>query len=289
MALSVAHSDGTAIELRSIHQVVMTTRGKPSSHPPPPVETPAPVDEGDAAQRSALSDIPPASRNRLHVDERRAQLLKLGQDMFSARSYDELSIDEIARAANISKGLLYHYFPSKRNFYVEVIRSAAIDLMGATNPGEGRDLAERLAPGVDSYLDYVQDHAQPFACLLRSAIGFDPEVRNIVEGTRQAFLSRLLGAVPDPTPSMRTALRGWIGFAEGASLDWIDNKDIPRAELRSLLIQMAFQVIGVVSGGGTGTAPTLGEGGSKADPSRTRQSRAALRSPRSFRGEPASA
>src|SRR5688500_12898225 len=88
-------------------KVVMTTRGKHSSHPPPPAETPTPAptpDEGDVAPRSFSSDIPPASRNRLHVDERRAQLLKLGQDMFSARSYDELSIDEIARAANISKG-----------------------------------------------------------------------------------------------------------------------------------------------------------------------------------------
>ena len=266
----------------------MTTRGKQSSHPPPRTETTPPsADEGAGdAPRSFASDTP-ASRNRLHVDERRAQLLKLGQDMFSARSYDELSIDEIARAANISKGLLYHYFPSKRNFYVEVIRSAAIELMGATNPSEGGDLAERLAQGVDSYLDYVQDHARPFACLLRSAIGFDPEVRNIVEGTRQAFLSRLLGSVPEATPSMRTALRGWIGFAEGASLDWIDNKDISRAELRSLLIQMAFQVIGVVSGGGTAPTPSSGESGGKEEPSRTQQSKSALSS--LFRQQPASA
>jgi AcrR family transcriptional regulator len=252
----------------------MTTRGKPSTNPPPPSgPSESSDDTADIAPRSFPSDSP-VSRNRLHVDERRAQLLKLGQDMFSARSYDELSIDEIARAANISKGLLYHYFPSKRNFYVEVIRSAAMDLMGAANPPEEGDLADRLAYGVDSYLDYVQNHARPFACLLRSAIGFDPEIRDIVEGTRQAFLTRLLGALPERTPALRTALRGWIGFAEGASLDWIDNKDISRAELRALLIQMAFQVIGsVTGGGGSGVAP--GEGNPKADVERTQQSRSA--------------
>jgi AcrR family transcriptional regulator len=264
----------------------MTTRGKPSSHPPPPADTAAaPADETASDASRGFPSEAPASRNRLHVDERRAQLLKLGQDMFSARSYDELSIDEIARAANISKGLLYHYFPSKRNFYVEVIRSAAVELMGATNPSEGGDLAERLSQGVDSYLDYVQDHARPFACLLRSAIGFDPEVRNIVEGTRQAFLNRLLGSVPEGSPSMRTALRGWIGFAEGASLDWIDNRDISRAELRSLLIQMAFQVIGVVSGGGTSTTPSGGESGED-EPSPSDQAKSGF-SPRLFRQAPA--
>jgi AcrR family transcriptional regulator len=64
-------------------------------------------------------------RARLQVDERRTQLLELGLRLFTDRSYDELSIDDIARAAGISKGLLYHYFPSKRDYYVEVVRRAA--------------------------------------------------------------------------------------------------------------------------------------------------------------------
>ncbi|HMJ15390.1 MAG TPA: TetR/AcrR family transcriptional regulator [Polyangiaceae bacterium] len=269
----------------------MTTRGKPSSKPPAAPEAPSgSFDESavDSPRRELLADVTTASRNRLHVDERRAQLLKLGQEMFSARGYDELSIDEIARAANISKGLLYHYFPSKRNFYVEVIRSSAMELTGAANPPEGGDLRERLAQGVDSYLDYVQNHARPFACLLRSAVGFDPEVRNIVEDTRQAFLTRLLGALPDPTPAMRNALRGWIGFAEGASLDWIDNKDISRAELRSVLIQMAFQIIGVVSGGGGGIGLPPAEGGPAQDTSKAPKSRVSAKvTTRLSRDEPA--
>lgn len=210
--------------------------------------------EGGSSESERLdSNVPPASqspgssapvRSRLAVDKRRAQLLKLGQELFSNFNYDELSIDEIARRAGISKGLLYHYFPSKRDYYVEVIRAGASELLAQAEPPHHLDGLERLAVGLDGYLDYVQDHAKPFASLLRTGIGFDPEVANIVERTRQAFLGRVLEGIPDePSPQMRNALRGWIGFVEGAVLDWLDHQDISRLELRTLLVEMAMQNI----------------------------------------------
>ena len=47
----------------------------------------------------------PAQRT---VEERRDQLLELGLRLFGSKPYDEISIDEIARLAGMSKGLLYH-------------------------------------------------------------------------------------------------------------------------------------------------------------------------------------
>ena len=66
----------------------------------------------------------PGRRIRLDNDARRAQLLELGQKAFAERTYDEVSIDDIARAAGISKGLLYHYFPTKRDLYVTLTADA---------------------------------------------------------------------------------------------------------------------------------------------------------------------
>src|SRR5690242_4164925 len=69
------------------------------------------------------------ARVRLDVDERRAQLVALGLAEFGTRTYDDVSIDLIAQAAGISKGLLYHYFPTKRAFYVACVREAAARLL----------------------------------------------------------------------------------------------------------------------------------------------------------------
>lgn len=178
-------------------------------------------------------------RARLQVDERRAQLVELGLRLFSERSYDELSVDDIARAAGISKGLLYHYFPSKRDYYVETVRAAAQLLLDRADPSEQAE-PEALLAGLDAYLAFVEEHASAFIALMRSGVGQDAEVAGVVESTRARFAARIAArlGLDSPGPLLRIALRGWIGACEGASLDWLEHRDLPRDALRDHLAQM---------------------------------------------------
>src|SRR5678815_4445601 len=98
--------------------------------------------------------------SRLPVDERPAQLPALGLNPSSAAPYDTVSIDDIAKAAGISKGLLYHYFPTKRDFYAAVLREASGRLLGeirAVSEGDAPP-PDRLRAGLDAYFAYVTDH-----------------------------------------------------------------------------------------------------------------------------------
>jgi len=183
-------------------------------------------------------------RARLQVDERRSQLIELGLQLFGERSFDELSIDDIARAASISKGLLYHYFPSKRDYYLEVVRAAAGQLVERTSAAGVDASPEALQGGLDAYLDFVEQNARSFVALMRGA-GSDPEVVQIVETTRRSIADRillLLGQDP-PAPLLRTALRGWIGLVEAASLDWLERRDLPREQLRALCAQLLIAAL----------------------------------------------
>lgn len=173
-------------------------------------------------------------RVRLDVDARRAQLVELGIGAFGAQPYDDVSIDDIARAAGISKGLLYHYFPTKRAFYTETVRTAAERLLRACDPSLGSPGLEPLAQlhaGLDAYLGYVRTHAAAYATLMRSGVGADAEVASVVDATRTAFVELLTrglttnaeivgGAALFATPLARLTMRGWIGFVEVVSLDW---------------------------------------------------------------------
>lgn len=193
-------------------------------------------------------------RARLQVDERRTLLLELGLQLFSDRSYDELGVDDIARAAGISKGLLYHYFPSKRDYYVEVVRAAA-GLLVARTEAAGVDASpEALQDGLDAYLDFVEQHARSFVALMRGGVGSDPEVVQIVEATRRTIAERILSRLgaDAPTPLLRTALRGWIGLVEAASLDWLERRDLPREQLRQLCAQLLIAALTAA-----GAAPEL--------------------------------
>lgn len=192
-----------------------------------------------------------AKRSRLTVDERREQLVRLGVDIFSERPYDEVSIDGIAAAGGISKGLLYHYFPTKRDLYVAGLSEIADELVDAvTRVVEELAPIDRVRASVDAYLEYVARHSRAFVALMRGGIGSDPEVAAVVESVRSRLFDQLSGS---PVASLvardariETAIRGWIGFVEAASIDWCANPRLPQAELCELMTQVLFQILRLV-------------------------------------------
>jgi AcrR family transcriptional regulator len=194
-------------------------------------------------------------RTRLQVDVRRQQLLDLGLELFGNQTYDDLSIDEIARRASVSKGLLYHYFPSKRAFYVASVREAARQLLEATDIDEHGTGPVPDPAGVRialrAFLEYVSRRRVAYSFLLRGGIGTDREVAAIIESTRQTLVDRLLarlsrfGAQPDD-PATRLRLRGWLGYLEASSLEWADGQELDLESFLELLLQMAGTVFASV-------------------------------------------
>lgn len=192
-------------------------------------------------------------RIRLDNDERRAQLLALARTAFSDRAYDDVSIDDLARVAKISKGLLYHYFPTKRDLYVAGLREIAEELVTAVT-SIPPDLApiDRARAGIDAYLDHITRHARAFVSLMRGGIGSDPEVADVIESVRRRLFETFLKDVPFASvlagdPKFAIAVRGWIGFVEGASIDWCENPRLSRVELRELLTQVLLEIMRAVA------------------------------------------
>lgn len=190
------------------------------------------------------ADAPPVVRARLDVDERRRQLVTLGTELFSTRTYDDVSIDEVARTAGISKGLLYHYFPTKRDFYVATVREAAAQLVNRTQTDPQRDQVERLRTGLDAFIDYVADHGTAYVGLLRSGIGADAEVARIVDETRESFCTRLIAGFEARSELANIALRGWVGFVEATLIGWLSARDtVSREAIRDMMIKVAIHVV----------------------------------------------
>ena len=195
----------------------------------------------------------PKRRVRLDNDERRAQLLQLARKAFSDRSYDDVSIDDLAREAKISKGLLYHYFPTKRDLYVAGLREIAEELVQrCTNIPADLAPIERVRAGLDAYLDHINQHSRAFVSLMRGGIGSDPEVSQVVEDVRKRLADNFLEQTPfalmlSKDVRFQTAVKGWIGFVEGATIDWCANPRLSQTELRELLATILFAIITAVA------------------------------------------
>ena len=176
-------------------------------------------------------------RTRLSIDERRRQLLTLGRDLFTSRAYDDISIDDIAAAATISKGLLYHYFPSKRDFYVETLRATVEEVRAAIEPDLSLPLQARLHASVSAFIDMIERHPGLYVAVLRGGIGSDTAVTELVDDLRHAVVSLVFDSIglADPLPLWRTTLRGWVSFIEEVCLDWVEHRDESRDHIMQLI------------------------------------------------------
>ncbi|MDQ1008316.1 AcrR family transcriptional regulator [Streptomyces sp. V4I23] len=185
----------------------------------------------------------PAARayRRLSVEERRAQLLAAALSLFAHQPPDEISLDDVAEAAGVSRPLVYRYFPGgKQQLYEAALRSAADRLEDCfAEPAAGPPTA-RLARVLDRYLVFVDEHDTGFSALLRGgSVVETSRTTSIVDEVRRSAAEQILlhlGA-EGAGPRLRMMVRTWIAAVEAASLIWIDEgKQPPAAEMRDWLV-----------------------------------------------------
>jgi AcrR family transcriptional regulator len=168
-----------------------------------------------------------AAYRRLDVDERRAQLLEVGTELFTKHSFEELSMAQIAREAGISKALLYHYFPSKEEFFKAALAEAAAELAQRTAPDDALPPMEQISASTKAFVEWIGERGGAYMKLLQS-VGAVPELRETMTAIRDFTSARIIdGLVPEAerTPSKRAAVRAWLWFMDGVLLDWIEHRD----------------------------------------------------------------
>ncbi|MEU0003690.1 TetR/AcrR family transcriptional regulator [Streptomyces sp. NPDC006314] len=192
------------------------------------------------------------------VEERRQQLIGVALELFSRRSPDEVSIDEIASAAGISRPLVYHYFPGKLSLYEAALKRAAEDLAGRFAEPHDGPLGARLLRVMRRFFDFVDEHGPGFSALMRggpavSADGVHSKdhisaTNALIDSVRQAAYDQMLShlGVADASARLELVVRSWISLAESTALIWLDGRRIPRAELEIQLVR-DFAALAAVS------------------------------------------
>jgi AcrR family transcriptional regulator len=188
-----------------------------------------------------MTSSPAPAYRRMSVEQRRGQLLAAAVDLFGHRRPEEVSVDDVAAAAGVSRPLVYRYFPGgKQQLYEAAVLGAAQELTARfAAPSEGPP-TRRLADGLERYLAYVDEHDAAYGALLRGG-GTAETSRTgaIVDGVRSRAAEQVLLhlGVTDPGPRLAMMARSWIACVEAVSLTWLDEgKRTPLGELRDWLV-----------------------------------------------------
>jgi AcrR family transcriptional regulator len=192
---------------------------------------------------AAAAPAPRAGRSRRTAVDRRAQLVGIGLELLPTTPVQELTIDEVARRAGISRSLLFHYFPSKRDYYTAVTRAAAELLEQHLVPG-GAPQAGELPGMVDRFVGWVDTYREAHLSVVRGAAGGDPWVAEVYEETRERLVDVALAALGLPGDALRRQLvRAWFSFAEDLVGQWAREPAMPRPALVALLLDVLDRLV----------------------------------------------
>ncbi|RVW06086.1 TetR/AcrR family transcriptional regulator [Rhodococcus spongiicola] len=177
-------------------------------------------------------------RTRLSPEERRAQLIGLGVRMLADRPLEQISVEDIADQAGVSGGLLFHYFASKHDFHLAIVRHTSEEMLAATAPNPDLEPLEILRDATASYVNYVSENRGTYLPLLRGTASSDPDMREVCEETRTEMVRRVVEHLPslgiEPTSRTELPVRGWIAFVEETTISWLHRPQLSRDELIDL-------------------------------------------------------
>jgi AcrR family transcriptional regulator len=189
-------------------------------------------------------------RVRKEPDERRGQILACARELFSRRPYGTVSNTEIAAAAGVSRGLLNHYFGTKRDLYLAAV-SEMMSVPPVPIPAfvEGAVVRERVAQSIDAWLELLERNRETWvAALDMTSSGGDADLESILEEARDRavdHMTEVVGLTPlsRDHPEIRSAFRAYSALAETSSREWLKRERLTRAQVHFLLQEVLLNLV----------------------------------------------
>jgi AcrR family transcriptional regulator len=195
---------------------------------------------------STQPDVP--RWRRLEPDERREQILSCAVRLFGERPYAAVSTTDIAREAGVARGLLNHYFGTKRELYLEVVRRMVImpDTTGVLPVGG--TVRKRVELSVDWFLDTISAHGKTFVAVVGAeGVGTDPEVEQILAEADDVAATQVLDSLgidlPEHLAEHRAVIRAYGGMVKAAIREWIGNEALTREQVHLMLSRSLIVIV----------------------------------------------
>jgi AcrR family transcriptional regulator len=189
--------------------------------------------------------------SRLGADERRDQILAAARRVYVRTSPDEASTTEIAREAGVTRGLVHHYFGTKRELYLAVV-AGLVDELPKVVRTDTRDLPvdQMVEANVTWFLDSIERDQDLWNAVLGvEVVGRDPDVEALMDQARDALIERMAhnqARGGPPSDELRLVLRIYLGAAEAAAREWSLHGRATREQVHAVLKGTLLAIVGQV-------------------------------------------
>jgi len=156
-------------------------------------------------------------RRRLSADERRRQLISIGLSRIIETPIQDLSLDQIAVEAGISRSLLFHYFPTKTDFYGACIEAAGRRVLRNTAPDPDLSGADQVAQVLGALIAQIIRRRDWWVTLVRPQESAIPQVSEMLDSVMSVNTDRVVEAL-GLAPGRRAVVHAWWAYVEDRAL-----------------------------------------------------------------------
>ena len=198
-------------------------------------------------------------RRRLAPDDRRQALIHSALKLFNTQPYDEVSVDDIAAEAGMSRALVYHYYGGKAGVFVSALQQMGDDVVAAVAKAGTENPDNWLTAGLSAYFDHIQANPIGITALIRNGSLISRDDRQVLDGIGDRMLRLMLASLDPPadSPVLKSVLRGWISMVETMGRGWLSQGQPTREDLETLLPELLRAVLGAAAWHDAATAATL--------------------------------
>ena len=193
--------------------------------------------------------------------ERREQILDAANALFAERGYDEVSIEDIASAAGVTRGLVHHYFGGRKEVYLALLERLGAVREDQLRPPVGRSARARVADSVSRWLDWTEANRTIYLGTIAPGEDIaDPDVRRLVAELMRravALIAAYHADIAEDSPRLRYALECWTGLNRAATRRWLRGEATREAthELLASTLEHVLRTFGSPRSGRT-ASPT---------------------------------
>ncbi|MFD1858843.1 TetR/AcrR family transcriptional regulator [Aeromicrobium camelliae] len=186
-----------------------------------------------------------SARTRLAPDSRRQSLIDAARALYAQRPYDDVSTAELARAAGVTRGLINHYFGTKRELFLAVMRESVMMPAEALPDLSALPMPERVRHTIDWILDAATTYGQAWVAASGAAnLHGDSDVQAIVDEADDRAARLVLDALclPDD-PHRRARLRPVAAYVKALCREWLVRGTLTRDEVSAAVCATVLAVV----------------------------------------------
>lgn len=181
-------------------------------------------------------------------ERRREHLVATALELYRRLPPDQVSIDDVARAADVSRPLVYRYFGSVGELHAAALEVVVEELLRRLVITPSGDLRADLHIALDVFLEVVQQHSGGYVALLRSGSAVaSGQTHALVERVRRHIAAMIIehAAGGAPSPEFLLAVHGWVAMAETTCVTWLQDSPMSRERFREWLADQLIAMLGV--------------------------------------------